>query len=226
MSVLLMRSGTGLALCLLLYNTRGQMDISLAFNEIQQVAKDFHQTYGGSCQLASRETILLMPTMIGQGYLRGINLREGLDLFIYEYDLNCDLILDFQKLSLDNSFGNLSFCVSGHCSGSMPGIKDKIHVSSWQTTFSTVPYATGTIELLADRKICVVELVMAPMFAMTVVERELNAMPGDWQIGRASCRERVQISVVAVSLKKKKNQFINIILIEKIKPSALSCLSK
>ena len=157
------------------------MDISLAFNEIQQVAKDFQQTYGGSCQLASRETILLMPAVIGQGYLRGINLREGLDLCIYEYDLNCDLILDFQKLSLEDSFVNLSFCVSGHCSGSMPGIKDKIHVSSWQTTFSTVPYATGTIELLADRKICVVELVMAPRFAMTVVERELNAMPGDWQ---------------------------------------------
>ena len=157
------------------------MDISLAFNEIQQVAKDFQQTYGGSCQLAGRETVLLMPTMIGQGYLRGINLREGLDLFIYEYDLNCDLILDFQKLSLDNSFVNLSFCVSGHCSGAMPGIKDKIHVSSWQTTFSTVPYATGTIELLADQKISVVELVMAPRFAMTLVERELNAMPGDWQ---------------------------------------------
>ena len=74
------------------------MDISLAFDDIQTVAKDFQQTYGGNYQLASRETILLMPTMIGQGYLRGINLREGLDLFIYEYDLNCDLILDFQKL--------------------------------------------------------------------------------------------------------------------------------
>ena len=157
------------------------MDISLAFDDIQTVAKDFQQTYGGNYQLASRETVLLMPAVIGQGYLRGINLREGLDLFIYEYDLDCDLILDFQKLSLDNSFVNLSYCVSGNCSGSMPGIKDKIHVSSWQTTFSTVPYATGTIERLADRKICVVELVMAPMFAMTVVERELNAMPGDWQ---------------------------------------------
>lgn len=157
------------------------MDISLAFNDIQTVAKNFQQTYGGNYQLASRETVLLMPAVIGQGYLRGINLREGLDLFIYEYDLNCDLILDFQKLSLDDSFVNLSFCVSGHCSGSMPGIKDKIHVSSWQTTFSTVPYATGTVELLADQKISVVELVMAPRFAMTLVERELNAMPRDWQ---------------------------------------------
>ncbi|MEM7061651.1 MAG: AraC family transcriptional regulator [Cyanobacteria bacterium P01_B01_bin.77] len=166
------------------------MDISLAFNDIQTVAKDFQQTYGGNYQLASRETVLLMPAVIGQGYLRGINLREGLDLFIYEYELNCDLILDFQKLSLDNSFVNLSFCVSGNCSGSMPGIKGKVHVSSWQTTFSTVPYAMGTIELLAEQKICVIELVMAPTFAMTLVERELNAMPGDWQQALKSLASR------------------------------------
>ncbi|MEM8613664.1 MAG: AraC family transcriptional regulator [Cyanobacteria bacterium P01_H01_bin.105] len=175
------------------------MDISLAFNDIQTVAKDFQQTYGGNYQLASRETVLLMPAVIGQGYLRGINLREGLDLFIYEYDLNCNLILDFQKLSLDNSFVNLSFCVSGHCSGSMPGIKDKIHVSSWQTTFSTVPYATGIIELLADRKICVVELVMAPRFAMTLLERELNAMPGDWQQALKTLASKPFYSLTSIS---------------------------
>lgn len=95
------------------------MDISLAFNNIQRAAKDFQQTYGGNYQLASQETVLLMPEMIGQGYLRGINLQDGLDLFIYEFHLNGDLILDFQKLSLEKSFASLTFCLSGHCSGSM-----------------------------------------------------------------------------------------------------------
>ena len=175
------------------------MDISLAFDDIQTVAKDFQQTYGGNYQLASRETVLLMPAVIGQGYLRGINLREGLDLFIYEYELNCDLVLDFQKLSLDNSFVKLSFCVSGHCSGLMPGIKDKVHVSSWQTTFSTVPYAMGSIEILADRKICVVELVMAPRFAMTLLERELNAMPGDWQQALKALASKPFYSLASIS---------------------------
>ena len=175
------------------------MDISLAFNDIQQVTKDFQQTYGGNCQLTRRETILLMPTVIGQGYLRGINLREGLDLFIYEYNLNHNLILDFQKLSLEDSFVKLSFCVSGNCSGSMPGIKDKIYVSSWQATFSTVPYAAGTVELLADQKITVVELVMTPRFAMTVAERELNAMPGDWQQALKALASRPLYRLTSIS---------------------------
>lgn len=157
------------------------MDISLTFDNIQQAAKEFQQKYGGSCQLATCETILLMPAVFGQGYLRGIHLREGLDLFIYEYTLNCDLILDFQKLSLGHSFVNLTFCVSGRCSGSMPGIKNKLDISSWQTAFATVPYATGTVELLTGQKISVIELVIAPTFMMTMVERSLNAMPTDWQ---------------------------------------------
>ena len=53
------------------------MDISLAFDDIQTVAKDFQQTYGGNYQLASRETVLLMPAVIGQGYLRSEERRVG-----------------------------------------------------------------------------------------------------------------------------------------------------
>ena len=157
------------------------MDIILSFDDIQKTAKEFQKKYGGNVQLASRETVLLMPPTIGKGYLRGINLREGLDLFIYEYELRTNLFLDFQKLSLNHSFVNLTFCISGQCRGSMPGIKGMLDISSWQTAFSTVPYAMGTTELLAGQKISVIELVMAPTFVMGLVEDRLNKMPRDWQ---------------------------------------------
>ena len=56
------------------------MNIPLTFDDIQQSLLSFQQQYGGRCQLAQGETFLLMPTRFGEGYLRGISLREGLEL--------------------------------------------------------------------------------------------------------------------------------------------------
>ncbi|MEO0868453.1 MAG: AraC family transcriptional regulator [Cyanobacteria bacterium J06642_11] len=155
--------------------------ISLSFNDIQQIAKDFQQTYGGNYQLASHETILIMPAMVGQGYLRGIKLRDGLDLFIYEYELNDDLSLDFQQLAIEDSFIKLSFCISGYCRGSSPGFKRKVEMSSWQTVLATVPNAAGGVEFSSKQKISVIELVMTSTFLTTLIAGKLKAMPSDWQ---------------------------------------------
>lgn len=157
------------------------MKIPLTFDDIQQSIQGFQKQYGGRCQLAQGETFLMMPARFGEGYLRGISLREGLELFIYEYNLSCDLILDFQKLALNNSFVNLTFCLSGRCSGLMPGINHKLDINGQQTSLSTVPYAAGTVELFGGQKISGVELVMSPKFAMGLLADRLSAMPFTWQ---------------------------------------------
>ncbi|MEM0979980.1 MAG: AraC family transcriptional regulator [Cyanobacteria bacterium P01_H01_bin.58] len=157
------------------------MEVSLAFTDIQQATKEFQQQAGGNCQRQDKENILFFPAALGKGYLRGINLREGLDLFIYECDLKQDLILDFRKLSSQKSIVNLTFCLSGKCTGTMPGIKGKLNVYSRQTTFATIPYSAGTSELLAGKKISVVELTITPTCMLTLIESNLNALPRDWQ---------------------------------------------
>ncbi|MEM9217854.1 MAG: AraC family transcriptional regulator [Cyanobacteria bacterium P01_F01_bin.150] len=157
------------------------MNIVLSFNDLQQAAQEFQRKYGGKVQLASRETVLLLPDKFGRGLIRGINLRQGLDLIIYEYDLEHNLTLDFQKLALDCSFMKLTFCISGNCSGSMPDFNDSLDISALQTAFASVPCATGSIELLTGQTIKVIELLLDPTFVMTVVEHRLNQMPRDWQ---------------------------------------------
>ncbi|MEM1367370.1 MAG: helix-turn-helix transcriptional regulator [Cyanobacteria bacterium P01_H01_bin.15] len=157
------------------------MDLSLSFDNIQRAAKDFQRRYGGNFELASQETILLMPATFGQGYLRGINLRPGLDLFIYQYDLKDNLVLDFQKLSLEHSFVNLTFCLSGRCSGSMPELRQDLNISAWQTALATVPYASGTVELFKGQQITVIEIVASPAFILSLIETRLRSMPTDWK---------------------------------------------
>ena len=157
------------------------MDVSLAFTNIQSATKEFQQQVGGNRQQKNKETTLFFPDTLGQGYIHGISLRSGLDLFIYEFDLTQDLTLDFRKLSPQYSLINLAFCVSGHCTGTMPGIKNKLNVSAQQMTFAAIPFAAGTTELSAGQNIKVIELAITPTCLLHLMENHLNALPVDWQ---------------------------------------------
>ena len=157
------------------------MKVDLSFTDIQQATQEFKQQAGGNRQLSAKETTLFLPPTLGQGYLRGINLRDGLDLFIHEFDLKQDLIIDFRKLSTQYSLIDFTFCVSGKTAGRIPGIKSKLRVSAGQTTFAMIPDAAGTTELLAGQKITVITVAVAPKLLLTLLDSDLNKFSIDWQ---------------------------------------------
>ncbi|MEL7332544.1 MAG: AraC family transcriptional regulator [Cyanobacteria bacterium J06560_2] len=157
------------------------MEISLAFDDFQQATESFLSRYGGTRQLARQETILLIPDRFGQGTLHGIHLREGLDLLIHDYQLNCDLTLDFHQIACQDSLVNVSFCLSGQYKGTMPGFRQTLEIVGGQTSLTTVPEVTGTVSVSKREKLRVVELVMAPTLAMELIENSLPAMPTAWQ---------------------------------------------
>ena len=157
------------------------MKVALSFTDIQQATQAFQQQAGGDRQLNIGETVLCLPATLGQGYLRGLNLRDGLDLFIYEFELKQDLILDFTQLSPQYSLIDFTFCVSGRTMGSLPGLKSKLNVAAGQTTFTTIPEAAGTTELPAEQKIVVICLAITPHLLLTLLEHDLHKFPLDWQ---------------------------------------------
>ncbi|MEL6777618.1 MAG: hypothetical protein AAFO06_10205 [Cyanobacteria bacterium J06597_16] len=53
------------------------MEISLDFNDFHQAAQRFSQQYGGVCQIASQEAILLIPERFGKGTLRVFICAKG-----------------------------------------------------------------------------------------------------------------------------------------------------
>ncbi|MEL6397648.1 MAG: AraC family transcriptional regulator [Cyanobacteria bacterium J06626_4] len=157
------------------------MKVALSFTDIQQATQEFQQQAGGDRQLSVGETVLCLSATLGQGYVRGLNLRNGLDLFIHEFELKQDLILDFTQLSTQYSLLDFTFCLSGTTLGSMPGLKSKMSVAAGQTTFTTIPDAAGTTELLAGQKILAVSLVIKPHLFLTLLENDLHKFPLDWQ---------------------------------------------
>lgn len=75
------------------------MNISLSFIDIQKAVTKFQRRVGGDCQFENRETISFFPAALGQGYLRSLKIREGLELMIYEHQLVHHLNIDFQAVS-------------------------------------------------------------------------------------------------------------------------------
>src|SRR3712207_9371879 len=82
------------------------------------------------------------------------------------------------------------------------GIRD-IGVTGVQTCALPISYYRDKLHVFAA---CGPGSVVVSPQARPVAEQHLD--PAVLEIGRASCRERVEISVVAVSLKKKKNKYI------------------
>ena len=157
------------------------MQVSLSFTDIQQATQEFQQQAGGTRQFSVKETAFFLPLTLGQGYLRVINLRDGLDLSIQEFALKQDLIVDFYNPSTQYSFTTFIFGVSGKTAGRIPGCKSKLNVTAGQTIFASIPDAATTSELMAGQKITVVSLTIAPMLLLTLLESDLNKLPIDWQ---------------------------------------------
>lgn len=157
------------------------MNVSLSFTDTQQIATDFQQQIGGCFQVQPHEIFSSLPQAFGQGYFQSLRLRDGLDLVIYELDLHQTLVVDFQPSPQIQSLIKLTFCTSGQCSGSMPGLKSQVTLSPWQTALSGCPEAAGTLELLAGQKIGVVEFLISPAFMMTLTEPYWQTWPLDWQ---------------------------------------------
>lgn len=157
------------------------MKIELSFTEIQRAIADFEQQVGGQCQLEPSETLFRFPASLGQGYLRGIQLRDGLDLFIQEHILTENLLLDFQPLFLQNSFADLSFCLSGQCSGIVPGLSSHYTMRAREMSFSTVPNAAGSVEFSAGEQFNLVDIILSPTLILNLIGEDLAKLPPSWQ---------------------------------------------
>ncbi|NEQ47711.1 MAG: helix-turn-helix transcriptional regulator [Leptolyngbya sp. SIOISBB] len=156
------------------------MKVSISSTNIQRATQEFQQQTGGNCQFGDNETALFLTLPLGQGYLRSINLRDGLELLIYEYALQQDLIVDFCNQATQHSFTAFTFYVSGRMSSRIPGCKSRLDFTAGQTVFATIPDAATTSELIAGQKITVVALAIVPKLLLKLLENDLNKFSPDW----------------------------------------------
>ena len=157
------------------------MKTKLSFTEIQQAIADLQDDLYSQLKLEANEALLKFPAFLGRGYLRGIRLREGLDLHVQEYVLKTDLLLHAQNFSLETTCASLTFCLSGRFRSTFPSVSSEITMQSRGAAFYTSPYAAGTLEFKAGEHIHFVEITIKPTLILSLIGQELAELPQNLQ---------------------------------------------
>ncbi|MEM9217730.1 MAG: helix-turn-helix transcriptional regulator [Cyanobacteria bacterium P01_F01_bin.150] len=157
------------------------MKIELSFTELQEAIADFQRQFTNQLhsdlQSETGEALLIVPSWMGNGYIRGVRLRDGLDLSMQEYVLKNDLVLSGQNVSIQESYACFAFCLSGQFKSTFPGFKSSISMRTKDASFYTVPYAAGTLELKAEERIHLVEIAVRPSLLLNLIGDELIKLP-------------------------------------------------
>ncbi|OKH28510.1 helix-turn-helix transcriptional regulator [Chroogloeocystis siderophila] len=149
------------------------MDVSLTFTDFQSALDEFRQQTGADRHFYDCETYLTLPKTLGQGNVRSIQLRDGLELFLQDCQLHRSLSLKCLDTDLANSWIALKFCVSGFVSGSMRGSSTHLCSLAGEYALSYCPGNAGSIELPTGKQIRTVELAIAPsIFRDTIDEAD------------------------------------------------------
>ena len=97
------------------------MKTRLSFEDVQQAIADLHRDHRSQLKLESNESMVMFPPTLGNGYVRGIRLREGLDLSVQKYALTTDLLPHGQNPTVEAACASLTFCLSGQFTSTFPG---------------------------------------------------------------------------------------------------------
>lgn len=157
------------------------MKTRLSFEDVQQAIADLNRDYRSQLKLESNESMVMFPPTLGNGYVRGIRLREGLDLSVQKYVLKTDLLLHGQNLTVEAACASLTFCLSGQFTSTFPGIKSNITMKAKEAGFYTTPYAAGTLEFKAGEQIHLVDITLSPALLLSLIGQELAQLPQNLQ---------------------------------------------
>ena len=173
------------------------MDVSLTFTNFQSALEEFRQQTGADRHFHGCETCLMLPETLGQGNVRSIQLRAGLELFLQDHQLHRSLSLKFLDADLANSYIILRFCVSGFVSGSVQGVSANLRSLAGEHAISYCPGNAGIIDLPTGKQIRTVELAIAPSVFRDMVDEadfpselrialERNIVVPYWQFGKTT----------------------------------------
>lgn len=172
------------------------MNVSLTFTDFQ-AALEFREQTGADYQICGCETQLNLPKTLGEGRIRHVNLRDGLELFVQKHLLEESLSLEFLPALPDSSQVFLKFCLSGSLSGSLREADTNLCVASGNHLLAYCSNMAGTVDLVSGSEICTVELLIARQLfqSMTnsqephpVAQQLINAdvVPSHYQFGKTN----------------------------------------
>ncbi|NEP59282.1 MAG: hypothetical protein F6K31_20075, partial [Symploca sp. SIO2G7] len=147
------------------------MKFSFTLTGFYEFLEEFRQQTGSDYQLYGCETRLALPKKLGEGMVRNVRLRDGLDLMVSELLLEENLILECLDTTPESSqIISFKFYLSGLLSGSIRGLNGEKLASPGACSIIYWPEGTaGTAGVAGGSKVCNIELAIAPELLKTMM---------------------------------------------------------
>ena len=147
------------------------MKISISLNDVHEFFAQMQQETASECQSNNFEDILRFPEELGQGYVYNLHLRDGIELYIQEFNFKDELIVDSRT---EYSSIGFHFCLSGNIYTNTSDSSCDLNISSGRTLLTHTNAFKGTMEVPDRQNVHLVGINIEPEFIQFLVEDNHN----------------------------------------------------
>lgn len=133
------------------------MRVRFSATDIEEFYSEWKQHLGASLQGDSFETILKLPPQMGNGWLRRIQLRPGLEVALRNIEFPEPFVAEVSE-NLDWNFVEFTSSLSGHAKAVTKGTQDEYYITPKQSRVSFFKDYSGWIECQSRQPLLNVEI--------------------------------------------------------------------
>ena len=147
------------------------MKLKITLNNLLEIFEQFHSETGMPYQLNGCETTFRLPQQLGMSLLRHWHLRDGLDLYIQNYQLTEPIV--FESNNYYSMFG-LSYSISGTTEILVDRSRFGLEIRPGSCLSLQMTAAQSSVQIPARQPICIVDIAISPDLIQTFIADELD----------------------------------------------------
>ncbi|MDM9379436.1 AraC family transcriptional regulator [Chlorogloeopsis sp. ULAP01] len=145
------------------------MKVSISLNDIQEFFPEMQRQTGFYYQSIAKEKFLNFSNQLGKGQIYNLHLRDGIELYLQDWNLEENLII---KANTKYSSLGLGFCLSGNLEAEVIGSKVDLSLTAGRNLLLHSNAYKATMEIPARQNLFLVEMSIDSQIIKSIVEDE------------------------------------------------------
>jgi len=156
------------------------MKVSFSVSDLNELFAELSQQTGSAIIVDKHEQVLRFPSLIGDGWMRKVQLRPGLELMVHDLKFEDNFILEAEYNELNIAFG-IGFCLTGSAVAKLYGVREEFYLTSGQGSLGFALKQKGSMEFRGRQRITFVDLIMIPMMFSSFIDSQQIDIPTQLQ---------------------------------------------
>lgn len=147
------------------------LKLKVTLNNLLEIFEQFQSETGMPYQLNGCETTFRLPQQLGMSLMRHWHLRDGLDLYIQNYQLTEPIV--FESTNYYSMFG-LSYSISGTTEMLFDRSRFGLEIRPGSCLSIQMTAAQSSVQIPAHQPICIVDIAISPNLIQTFIANEID----------------------------------------------------